>query len=95
MIEIYVDGSAKNNGAKENCGGFGVAVLIKDKDLQPGSRIIYTYSEQVQNTTNNRMELSALLHALELTQNQYKQEKCVIKSDSAYCVNMFNNWIYS
>ena len=94
MIEIYVDGSAKNNGAKENCGGFGVAVLIKDEDLQPGFRIIHTYSEQIQNTTNNRMELSALLYALELTQNKYKQDKCVIKSDSAYCVNMFNDWIY-
>ena len=42
------------------------------------------------NTTNNRMELAALLYALELTQTKYKDEQCVIKSDSAYCVNMFN-----
>ena len=47
------------------------------------------------NTTNNRMELVAILYALELTQTKYKQEKCVIKSDSAYCVNMFNDWIYN
>lgn len=42
------------------------------------------------NTTNNRMELVALLYALDLTQTKYKTEKCIIKSDSAYCVNMFN-----
>lgn len=36
------------------------------------------------------MELTALLYALELTQTKYKNEHCVIKSDSAYCVNMFN-----
>ena len=95
MIEIYVDGSVRNNGAKENCGGFGVVALTKDEDLQTNSRILHIYSKQIENTTNNRMELSALLYALELTQTQYKQEKCVIKSDSAYCVNMFNNWIYN
>jgi len=95
MIEIYIDGSCKNNGAKENCGGFGVVAITKDEDLQSDPRILYTYSEQFKNTTNNRMELSALLYALELTQNKYKQEKCIIKSDSAYCVNIFNNWIYN
>lgn len=41
------------------------------------------------------MELTALLCALDLTQTKYKQEKCIIKSDSAYCVNMFNQWIYN
>ena len=47
------------------------------------------------NTTNNKMELTALLYALELTQTKYKNKQCVIKSDSAYCVNMFNTWIYN
>lgn len=41
------------------------------------------------------MELMALLTALELTQTEYKYDQCIIKSDSAYCVNMFNDWIYS
>ena len=69
--------------------------MIEDKDLKAGFRIDYKYSEQIKNTTNNRMELSALLYALELTQSRYKSKRCVIKSDSAYCVNMFNNWIYT
>ena len=95
MIEIYVDGSAKNNGKENNCGGYGVAALIEDKAQKAGFRIDHIKSEQVINTTNNRMELSALLYALELTQTIYKKEKCIIKSDSAYCVNMFNDWIYN
>ena len=94
-IEIYVDGSAKNNGAKENNGGFGVVVLIKDENKKSGFRIDTMYSKQINNTTNNRMELSALLYALALTQTKYKDNICVIKSDSAYCVNIFNDWIYS
>jgi ribonuclease HI len=60
-----------------------------------GSRIDYIHSGKEKNTTNNRMELTALLCALDLTQTKYKQEKCIIKSDSAYCVNMFNQWIYN
>ena len=52
-------------------------------------------SQRQEDTTNNREELKALLYALDLTQTKYKNEKCVIKSDSAYCVNMFNEWIYN
>lgn len=89
MIEIYTDGSCKNN----KSGGYGVCVLTKDKNSISNYHIDYLYSKQVNNTTNNRMELTALLYALELTQNRYKQEKCIIKSDSAYCVNMFNDWL--
>ena len=95
MIEIYVDGSSKNNGTKNNCGGWGVAVLIKDETNLSGFRIDHIKKEQVINTTNNRMELSALLYALELTQQRYRNDKCIIKSDSAYCVNMFNEWIHN
>ena len=94
MVEIYVDGSSKDNGKKNNCGGFGVCAMILDKDSKTGSRIDYLYNKQINNTTNNRMEMTAILHALELTQTRYKQDKCTIKSDSAYCVNMFNDWIY-
>ena len=94
-VEIYTDGSAKNNGAKENCGGWGVVGLIEDQSCKSGFRIDYTISKQEENTTNNRMELTALIFALAATQTRYKNDKCIIKSDSAYCVNMFNDWIYN
>ena len=39
------------------------------------------------------MEIKGLLIALELATNKYKNEECIINCDSAYCVNMFNEWI--
>jgi len=77
------------------CGGWGVAVLIPNEKSVTGYRIDYIHSGKEINTTNNRMELVAILYALELTQTKYRGEKCIIKSDSAYCVNMFNDWIYN
>jgi ribonuclease HI len=95
MIEIYVDGSCSGNGKENNCGGAGVCVLVPDQRFLSGFRLNYIWSTREKNTTNNRMELTALLYALEQTQTIYKEEQCIIKSDSAYCVNIFNEWIYS
>lgn len=39
------------------------------------------------------MEIEALLMALKLATTKYKDKVCLIWSDSAYCVNMFNEWI--
>ena len=94
MIEIYTDGSAKNNGAENNCGGYGVCVIKHDNESDTDGRIVLLKASKSINTTNNREELKAIITALQLTQIQYKDEKCVIKSDSAYCVNMINDWIY-
>lgn len=86
MIEIYADGSAKNNGKENNCGGAGVCAISQGK-------VILTASHQEQNVTNNQMELKGLIYALELSQTLYNYDNCIIKCDSAYCVNMFNDWI--
>ena len=94
-VEIYTDGSAKNNGKQGNCGGFGLCVIDPDSGSSADARILYTYSKRYENTTNNRMELSAIIKALELSTSEYKDYLCIIKSDSAYCVNMINEWIYS
>ena len=80
---IYADGACKGN---PGLGGYGV-VIIKD------NQIIYKHSEQCENTTNNREELKAILHAFEYCQKI--NEDCIIYSDSAYTVNMLNNWIFT
>lgn len=90
MIEIYTDGACCGNGKEENHGGFST-VIINTNDQ--GFRINKIISKQVKNTTNNRMELSALLLALELSQTEFKNNDVKIYSDSAYCVNIFNEWI--
>ena len=68
----------------------GCGSINPHKRPETGFRIDYIKNGKEINTTNNRMELTALLYALGLTQTKYKDEQCVIKSDSAYCVNMFN-----
>ena len=85
MIYIYTDGSSKGNPGP---GGFGVVVLENDT-------IKYSYREQDENTTNNREELKAILHAFNLAQTVFKEEDCIICTDSSYCCNICNNWIFS
>lgn len=93
-VQIYTDGSSKANGTENNGGGCGVAVLIEDSGYQSGYRIDKTWHEHtIETTTNNREELKAILYALELSQTKYINDLCYIKSDSAYCVNMYNDWI--
>lgn len=84
MIEIYTDGSCLKN---PGLGGYGIVIKENEK-------IIFIYQERSDGeTTNNRMELSAILKALELTQKWFKNEQCVIYSDSSYCVRSFNEWL--
>lgn len=84
MIEIYTDGSSRGNPGP---GGYGVTI-VQDNE------IIYAYSQQFNNITNNQAELRAIIHAFQLAQERYSKETCIIYSDSAYCVNMCNDWIF-
>ena len=80
MITIYTDGSKRKEG-----GGFGVAAL---KD----NIIINAHQEQTAKTTNNREELKAILFALITYGRNYSTP--IVYSDSAYCVNTFNDWMF-
>ena len=97
-IEIYTDGSLK----KIDDITFGGWAFIVTKDNQD----IYSASGCEDSTTNQRMELTAILRALEWAkENRRKNEKVVIISDSAYAVNCYlqewyvnwqsNGWISS
>lgn len=89
MKKIFTDGAAtlkEINGeyVREN-GGWAFA------DIGENNKIIFESNGGEMNTSNNRMELTAILNAL-----NYSNEAEII-SDSAYCVNMLkeNGWIYS
>lgn len=81
---IYTDGSCQGNPGP---GGFGVVVYEDDKNLYT------TYAQYCENTTNNREEIKAILYAM----RNYGcgAARPLVYSDSAYCVNMFNEWIFS
>ena len=81
-IEIFTDGSAKGNPGP---GGYGAILRFdgKEKELSAGFRL----------TTNNRMELLAVITALEaLKSDRYPVH---IYSDSKYVVDAINNgWVF-
>ena len=83
---IYTDGACSGNGSANAVGGFGIIVLDDNENL------ITTHHEQVQNTTNNRMELSAILWAM--IKYGSEQPVPVVYSDSAYAVNTLTVWMW-
>ena len=79
-VVIYTDGACSGNPGP---GGWGAILLYKDTKKE-----ISGYNEM---TTNNQMELTAVISALNLL-----KEPCKVKlySDSAYVVNAFlENWV--
>lgn len=88
MIELWTDGSCKGNGKVNNSGGWGF-VAVKDK------QIIYKRYGSQKDTTNNRMEMQAVIEALKYAnENADFDEKVEVLSDSAYVVNCINQKRY-
>ena len=96
--EIYTDGSLKKIGDAS----FGGWAFIITRDNEQ----MYATSGCEDSTTNQRMELTAILEALKYIQDKRrKNEKIVIISDSAYAINCYlqewyiswqnNGWINS
>ena len=79
-VTIYTDGACSGNPGP---GAWGAILMFqgKQKEISGGAK----------NTTNNIMEMTAVIEALKML-----KEECIVKiySDSAYVVNAFNeNWI--
>ena len=82
-IIIYCDGACSGNQFSDNKGGWGVVLQYKGnvKELYGGER----------DTTNQRMELTACIRALE--QVKSKSLPIEVYSDSAYLINcMQQEW---
>ena len=83
MIEIFTDGSAKGNPGP---GGYGIVMRFNDhyKELSQGYRL----------TTNNRMELLAVIVALRSMKT--KKHQIRITTDSKYVVDAVNKgWLWN
>ena len=87
----YVDGSCVGNGKSVNIGGFGIV------ELDDNGILVECYARRSENTTNNREELRAILRVM-LTaatrQSSDWSQPPIVYSDSAYCVNTFNDWMF-
>jgi ribonuclease HI len=87
----YTDGACSKNGQDDAKGGFGVVCIDEDTDT-----IIYQHAEFHENTTNNRMEMMAIIHALKTAyDNMFISSAPIIRSDSAYAINTFTSWMYN
>lgn len=79
IIKLYTDGACKGN---PGVGGWGV--LVKTENEQ---RELSGFSE---NTTNNRMELVAVIEGLKFIEPNME---IIITTDSQYVKNGINQWI--
>lgn len=84
-VDIYTDGACRGNGKESTIGAYGIVLIYNElkKEIKKACR----------NTTNNIMELSAVIEALKML-----KEPCSVTlySDSAYVVNAVNNkWLLS
>lgn len=82
-IEIFTDGSAKNNPGK---GGYGIVMRYGDKEKE--------YSKGFRRTTNNRMELLAVIDALGKIKRY--DIPVVVYSDSKYVIDSISKgWVFN
>lgn len=88
VIHLYTDGGCRGNGKDgENLGAIGGVLIYPEKNVTK------EYKQAYENTTNNQMELLAVIEGLKLL-----KESCEVHiySDSAYVVNAYlQNWIGS
>ncbi|MES3005084.1 MAG: ribonuclease HI [Patescibacteria group bacterium] len=75
---IFTDGSSRGNPGR---GGWGAIIFGNDNVTELGGN--------ESNTTNNRMELMAVISALEFA----KEKEIVVYTDSAYIVSGITRWI--
>lgn len=87
MITIFTDGSARGNPGP---GGWGVVYADEEKVVELGGGDVYT--------TNNRMELTAAIRALEfISPQQLNIEKTdiVLYTDSEYVLKGITVWVHN
>ena len=82
-LDVYTDGSSKKLGHNMLFGGWAY-IISKDSDE------IYSAAGSEYGATNQRMELQAIVEALEyVSAIRRPSEKVVIHSDSAYAINCY------
>lgn len=84
MLKVYTDGACLDNGKSENVGAWAYFMAYRNHEKKD--------SDFSSNTTNNQMELLAVINALKSIKK--KNIKVMVYSDSAYIVNCINDKWY-
>lgn len=85
MICIYTDGSCLNN---PGIGGWAFIIKFSDGEVS-------RWANSQKKTTNNEMELTAVIKALEYCVKHNIQDELEILTDSVYVKNGITKWIYT
>ena len=90
VLRIYTDGGCSGNQNEENLGGWGAILeYARPGDSAPASKELYGNEA---NTTNNRMEMTALLEAFRAIK---KGDQAIqVFSDSSYLMDCFRKKWY-
>lgn len=80
-MKIYTDGSCRGNP-----GPGGWAFVVSNLEYRSGTSPY---------TTNNIMELTAILQAIYYVKDNFPGTPATIYSDSRYCVDGFNTWMHN
>lgn len=84
-IYIYTDGACRNNQSDDNLGAYAYKLIYGDK--------IKTFAQVIPYTTNNRMELQAVISALKAIKPTCRHYNIELYSDSMYVVKGINDWM--
>lgn len=86
---IYTDGSCRGNGKTNNQGGYAFVIYKENSESIYGYGCGYS-----EDTTNNKMELQAIVSALIYVTKTEPDSFFTIYSDSAYVINAINEgWL--
>ncbi len=90
---IFTDGASRGN---PGAGGWGAVLVLQN---QNGSSKVVELGGHEDHTTNNRMELTAAIKALEFVSfyklSTINYQLIIIYTDSNYLINGITKWIYS
>lgn len=89
IIKYFTDGACS---VAEGSGGFAFVKVVNDQKIKE-------FSQGEKNTTNNRMEIKAIISSLEDIKESYcnfnGSYNIEITSDSQYCINSITKWIFN
>lgn len=83
---IFTDGASRGNPGP---GGYGAIIMDTD------DKTVVELGGREEKTTNNRMELRAVVEALEYLHKNNKTKKKVVYTDSRYLVHGITRWIHN
>jgi ribonuclease HI len=89
-IVVFTDGSSRGNPGP---GGYGIVVIYPNAQ---GEMRVDEFGNSENPTTNNRMELKAVIEAIRNFENYYvdlSEYTCTVYLDSAYVLNGVTKWI--